>query len=182
VTSYVISAAILLNKVAAGVPIPDFHRPMYGESSLAISNILAFIFGNAEEFPSRFLFGSLATYFQAIAWIDLPLAVIGNGFLLYTVLRRQVGTIHHRLDNAMIDRQLHGQFSGQRLIVRLLILSIILAEFIGRLGWMPDIAYYHAILALSLVAALPYTYLLHIPLSPLVAWLAIWRQRRNAIA
>jgi hypothetical protein len=182
VASYVLSAAILLSKIATGVPLPDFHRPLHGEASLAAANILAFIFGNAEEFPSRFLFGSFAPCFQAVAWIDLPLAVIGNGFLLYTVLRRQIGTIRSRLDEAMIHRQLRGHFSGQRLLVRLLILSIILAEFIGRLGWMPNIAYYHALLALILVAAIPYTYLRHIPLSPLVAWLAIWRQRRNAIA
>ncbi|SEM14539.1 hypothetical protein SAMN04489760_10562 [Syntrophus gentianae] len=182
VTGYVVATGILLSKIAGGVAIPDFHRPMPGGNSLAISNLLAFIFGNAEKFPSQFLFGSWAAFFQAIAWFDLPLAVMGNGCLLYTVLRRQVGSIRHRLDDAMIEKQLRGQFSGQRLFVRLMIFSIILAEFIGRMGWMPNIAYYHAVLALSLIAALPFTYLVHIPLSPLAAWLAIWRRRRNAIA
>jgi len=182
VAGYVVSTAIMLGSIASGVPIPDFHGQMQGETSPAISNILEKNFGNAEPFPSQFLFGSFAPYFQAIAWIDLPLAVIGNGCLLYAILRQRADNVRYHLVDGLNALRLEGRFFGQRLGVRLLILSIILTEFIGRTGWIPDIAYYHAVLALILVAALPYTYLSHILLIPLVAWSAIRRHRRNAIA
>ena len=181
-TSYAISTVILLRKITLGIPIPDFQQPASIATNLSISNILAYIFGNAEPFPSHFLFGKFAPFFHLTAWIDLPFALIGNGCLLYTVLRKRIGAIRFDIDEAMQNTRIKGMFSGQHLMVRIIILSIILSEFIGRLGWIPTIAFYHSILALSLIAILPFTYLVHIPLAPLVLWLGFHRQRHNAIA
>jgi hypothetical protein len=182
VTGYIAAAAILLFKKASGVPIPDFYPQLSAVTDQRIANGLAFIFGNAEPSASQFLFGSFSPWFQGLALADLPLAVVGNACLLSTVLRRRIGAVHHDIDDAVRHLRLKGQFSGQHLMVRAIIFTIILMVFICRMEWIPTITYYHAVLALTLIALFPFTYLAHIPLAPLVVWSAFRRRRRNAIA
>jgi hypothetical protein len=182
IAGYTISAIVLALKVASGVTIPDFHRHIPTEESLSIANLLAFIFGNAEAFPSCFIFGSFAFFFQTVAWVELPLAIIGNICLLYTVLMKRVGSVSRDIDAAACGMRIRGAFSIQHLAVRLAVFCLIATEYIGRMGWITNIVYFHTILALSLLAAFPYTYLVHIPFAPIAIWLAINRARRNAVA
>jgi hypothetical protein len=182
VAGYTASAAIILHNIASGIPIPDFHPQLPEVAAHSTANILAFIFGNAEPYASKYLFGSFSPWFQHIAWFDFPLAIVGNACLLHTVLRRRVGAVRNDLDSAVRGIRLRGEFSGQHLLIRVIILSIILLEFMGRLSIGPVVAYYHAFLGLTLIAIFPYTYLVHIPLAPVVAWLAFQRRQRNAIA
>jgi hypothetical protein len=182
VAGYAASSLILGWDMLTGQAIPNFTTGLSGPGNWLPSNVMALIFGNAEVFPSTFLFGSYAPMFRAFAACELPLAVIGNLCLLLTVLRRANGSVRHDLDPAAQNLRLTGAFSGQHLLVRLLIFSIIAMEFAGRFGWIPGIAYYHALFGMTLIALLPFTYLAHIPLASLAVWLAVQRRHRNAVA
>jgi hypothetical protein len=182
VSGYALSFGILLVKIATHAPILDFATHSLVAGPTTISNLLALIFGNAEHMPSVFLFGTWAPWLSALAWCELPLAVAGNACLLYTLLHGRMGAVRHDLDVAVQDLRLRGEFSGQHLLVRLVIFTIIGMEFMGRFNLIPGIAYAHAWMGMLLIALFPFTYLVHIPLAPLALGLAIWRRRQHAIA
>jgi hypothetical protein len=94
VSGYAVSCFIVLAKLAAHAPILDFASGALVAKHTTVSNILAIIFGNAEKLPSIFLFGSWAPWFRTLGWCELPLAIIGNVCLLYTLFHRRLyGTI-----------------------------------------------------------------------------------------
>lgn len=182
VGGYAVSALIIALRWGAHAPILDYATGVATAGPTTLANVLALIFGNAEQLPSSFLFGSWAPWFRTMAWCELPLAVAGNACLLYTLLHGRLGAVRHALDPAVKNLRLRGAFSGQHLLVRSIVFGIIVLEFIGRFNWVPGIAYAHAWLGLALVALFPFTYLAHIPLAPLALGLAILRRRRHAVA
>jgi hypothetical protein len=182
VGGYAVSSIIIICMLVMHAPILDFTSHALIAGPTGIANVLVLIFGNAEQLPSSFLFGSWAPWFRALAWCELPLAVTGNVCLLSALFQRRLGAVRHDLDPAVQNLRLRGVFSGQHLLVRSTIFSIILLEFIGRFDWIPGIAYGHAALGMLLIALFPFTYLAHIPLAPLALGLAILRRRRHAIA
>ena len=95
--------------------------------------------------------------------------------------RARVGAIRRGLDSVSTQVRHAGRFSGQRLLVRVTILSIIALEFIGRFDGYKFAARYHAAVAFTLIALVPVTYLTHIPLAPVVMWQAITRRRHNRV-
>lgn len=181
VTGYAFSLARLVQAFFFGT-IPEFDTGLPGPQSHSIANGLAFVFGNAEQFPSTFLFGRFAPWFRGLTACELPLAVTGNACLLYAALRKDTGAIRRDLDPAAGGLRLDGIFSGQHLLVRLIILAIIAMEFAGRFAWLPGVAYAHAFLGLTLIGLVPFTYLRHIPLAPLAVWQAVRRRRWRTIA
>lgn len=182
VGSYLFSVIVIFQNKFHGLPLPDFLKHVTSGSGYSISNVAVFIFGNAEPFASRFLYGDYSWIFNAIAWIDLPLALTGNLSLLYVVISRRSGATCHDLDHAACDLRIKGVFSGQRLVIRIIILSIIITEFLGRFESISYIAYFHAFLGFSLIAVFPFTYLVHVPFIPFIECFAFIRRRRNAIA
>jgi len=182
VGGYAVSSLIIAVKIALHSPLLDYATGTLIPGPTTWVNLLALVFGNAEHQPSLFLFGPWAPAFRSLAWCELPLAVAGNFCLLYTLLHRRMGAVRHDLDVAVQDLRLRGEFSGQHLLVRLIIFTIIVLEFIGRFQWVPGIAYAHAWMGMLLIALFPITYLVHIPLAPLALGLALLRRRRNAVA
>jgi hypothetical protein len=181
-SGYAVSGFIIGFKIFTHAPLLDFASGTLVAGSTTISNVIALIFGNAEQLPSDFIFGKWASAFRVMVWCELPFAITGNVCLFYTLLKGRMGAVRHDLDIAAQNLRLRGEFSGQHLLVRSIIFSIILMEFIGHLGWIPGIAYAHAGLGMLLIALFPFTYLVHIPLAPLSLGLAMVRRRRHSIA
>ena len=181
VTGYAASAAVIAVRLLSGHPVMDYVSGALSTDS-SPANTLALIFGNAETGPSSFLFGQWSPVFRALTLCELPLAITGNACLLFTVIKSRMGAVRHDLDAASGDIRISGSFSGQHLAVRLVILSIITMEFIGRTGLVPGIVYAHAALAFTLIGMFPFSYLSHIVLAPLALYFAVSRRRRNEVA
>ena len=74
-----------------------------------------------------------------------------------------------------------GRFSGQHLLVPLVILTIITLEFVGRRDGCKQAASLHTLVAFTLIALVPLTYLAHVPLAPVMLWQALSRRRFNRV-
>lgn len=181
VTGYVASLCIIVIDISGGRVIPDYFTQAPRVANTSIGNLMTWVFGNAEMKTSTFLFGAFAPAFRAMAWLELPLALVGNACLLAVVLRARVGAIRRGINSASARVRHAGRFSGQRLLVRLVILSIISLEFIGRFDGYQQAASLHTLVAFTLIALVPVTYLTHIPLVPIVLWQAVMRRRLNRV-
>lgn len=181
VIGYVTSLVIVVANIAHGHVIPDYFTQDPNVTNTSMGNLITWIFGNADKSASQFLFGRFATTFRAVAWLELPLALVGNTCLLAVVIRARVGAIRRGLDSASTQVRHAGRFSGQHLLVRITILTIIALEFVGRFDGYKSAARYHGAVAFTLIALVPLTYLTHIPLAPVVIWQAIGRRRRNRV-
>lgn len=180
VTGYLIAALALAAQVCLGHRLPALAGD--GVPATGLGHAVALIFANAEAVPSRFLFGSAAPVFRSLGLVELPCAVVGNACMLMSALTRRWGSVRHALDPVTRELRLPGGTSLLRIAIRLAILALIIMELIGRSGAVPAIAYAHAALGLLLVAAVPFTYLGHIPWTVVALALAVKRRRRNAVA
>jgi hypothetical protein len=181
VLGYATALGIIALRFHQNHPLPSFLDPSPRATRLSISNLMLWVFGNADTTASRVLFGQSAPVFRAVAWLELPLALAGNTCLLVVATRARVGAIRRGIDSVSEPLRYQGRFSGQRLLVRLLILSIIALEFAGRFDSFRQAAVYHTVVAFTLIALIPVTYLTHIPLAPLALWQAVSRRRLNRV-
>ncbi len=181
ITGYVASLFSLSLDALRGRVIPDYFTHAPNLTNNSVGNLMAWVFGNADTSASEFLFGRGAIAFRTMAWIELPLAMAGNACLLAVVLSARVGAIQRGIDPVSARVRHAGRFSAQHLIVRLIILSIICLEFIGRFDGYQCAASLHTIMAFTLVGLVPMTYLTHIPLAPFALWQALTRRRLNRV-
>jgi hypothetical protein len=173
VTGYAVSLGLIGLHLVRGRLLPDYFSPAASLTHASVGNLMFWVFGNAETRASDFLFGRLAPAFRAMAWLELPLALFGKA---------RVGAIRRGLDSVSDQIRYKGCFSGQRLLVRIIILGIITLEFIGRFDGCKPAAAFHTVVAFTLIALVPVTYLTHIPLAPVALWQALSRRRMNRVA
>ena len=182
VTGYTLSALILLTRIAIGQPVPDIA--LHAEQSVNYdpANLLAIVFGNGESLSANFLFGGFGPYFIAITWVAVGFAVLGNLYLLYTLLRRRNAAVLGDIDKASEGVRIKGRLTWDRLTVRLLIFTIIWTELLARLDAVPGIVFVHAALGLALFTLFPFTYLFHVVYNFIALYYSARRRAIRAVA
>lgn len=181
VLGYALSMLILLPKLLAGSPVPSVVGG--GEAhNYSPSNILAIVFGNAEQLQADFLFGSLAPAFIGITWVAVLLGLYGIVAVLVNLARGRSGAVTGDIDPATRGLRREGSFSKQHLFIVLLVLAIIVSEILARLELVPGIVFLHVFLGLSFLAVLPYTYLFHIFYGFIALYYAAKRRESRTVA
>jgi len=154
---YFLSAGIVIFKIVTKDSIPLADVTFHQSQSYEPSNILAFIFGNAEPFAAPYLFGQYSDLFVTTSLVQIMIASFGNGLLLFSLLSSRVQPGKPKLPRSKFI---------QRLLVRVLIGMIIWAEISSRIFHSPMVLYGHIILGLSLILLIPLFYLNHIIFMP----------------
>lgn len=181
-TGYSLAALILLFHIVMGHPIPDVSRHVAESHNYSPANLLAIVFGNGEHLQAHFLFGDMATVFVLFTWIAVMFAVAGNLNMLMTVLQKRNGAVLEDIDSAARGMRIAGRMTWDRLAVRFLIFTIIWTELLARLEIVPGIVYLHALLGVTLLALLPFTYLFHMVYNFLAIFYATRRRMQRTIA
>ena len=182
VTGYTLSFLILFVRIAIGQSVPDVALHAEKSANYDPSNLLAIVFGNAEAPATQFLFGGFAPYFVAITWVAVGFAVVGNLYLLYTLLRRRNAAVLGDIDKASKGVRIKGRLTWDRLTVRLLIFMIIWTELLARLDVVPGIVFVHAALGLALFTLFPFTYLFHMVYNFVALYCSARRRAIRAVA
>jgi hypothetical protein len=182
VIGYSLAALILFINILMGHPVPDVAAHTAASTNYAPANLLAIVFGNGEYLQAQFLFGNLANLFIGVTWIAVLCAVAGNLHMMYTALLGRNGAIRGDIDQAARGFRVKGRFRWDRLVVRGLIFTIIWTELLARLHVVEGIVFVHALLALTLMTLLPFTYLFHMPYNFLAIFYATRRRMARTIA
>ena len=165
-----------------GFPVPDVNLGVSVSQNFSYSNIIAIIAGNGEPLQSEFLFGSLAGTFRAVTWVVVVSALLGNSLILFTHLLGRGGAIVRDLDKAARNVRTKGMFKPSHLLVTFLVYSIIWTEILSRLDIVSGMVYLHAVIGVTLVLLLPYTYLFHMLYFPVSVYYSARRWRERYIA
>ncbi len=182
VTGYTLSFLILFARIAIGQPVPDVALHAQQSANYEPANLLAIVFGNGEALSANFLFGGFGSYFIAITWVAVGFAVLGNLYLLYTLLRRRNAAVLADIDKASAGVRIKGRLTWDRLTVRLLIFMIIWTELLARLDAVPGIVFVHAALGLALFTLFPFTYLFHMVYNFVALYYSARRRAIRAVA
>ncbi|HEX7505529.1 MAG TPA: hypothetical protein VF550_02075 [Polyangia bacterium] len=180
VLGYVLSLCLLVVRIGQGRSLPDALSGQIGSHAWYPANLAALVVGNSEPAAGRFLFGAWHPAFVRVTHAEVAFALAGNLCLLVSLLRRRMGAVLRDLDPAARDIRHPGRFSIGHFLVRALVFLIVQSELAARLNWWPDGVYVHVVLAMTFLAALPYSYLAHIFYSPLAVGLA-YRRRRDRV-
>lgn len=181
-TGYSLAALILFGHILLGHAIPDVGEHVAASTNYSPANLLAIVFGNGEHLQADFLFGPLAPVFVGVTWIAVLFAVAGNINMLLTAIRERNGAVLGDIDPAAKGVRIKGSMRWDRLAVRLIIFTIIWTEFLARLELIPGIVYLHALLGLTLLTLLPFTYLFHMVYNFLAIFYATRRRMARTIA
>lgn len=182
VIGYTFSALILFVRIAVGQPVPDVALHAEQSANHDPANLLAIVFGNGESLSADFLFGGFGPYFIGITWVAVGFAVLGNLYLLYTLLRRRNAAVLGDIDKASEGIRIKGRLTWDRLAVRLLIFTIIWTELLARLDAVPGIVFVHAALGLALFTLFPFTYLFHMVYNIIALYYSARRRAIRAVA
>jgi len=177
VAGYAVTLLILALKFFHGAEIPNLTPSAAPQAALSPANFLAMVFGNAEPVQRHFLFGRYASLFLGVSWLELACAIYGQACLMTALLCFGQGAVRRAPDSASRNMPRDGRFSGQHLLVRSLIFTIVITEILARLQVTPGIVYYHAALGLTLLVLAPHTYLAHIFIAPIAALNGLRRRR-----
>ena len=180
VLGYGLSLVLLVVRIGQGRSLPDALSGQLGAHAWYPANLAALVVGNSEPAAGRFLFGAGHRAFVMVTHAEVAFALAGNLCLLVSLLRRRMGAVLGDLDPAARDIRHPGRFSIEHFLVRGLIFLIVQSELAARLAWWPGGVTLHVALAMTFLAALPYSYLAHILYSPLAVGLA-YRRRRDGV-
>ncbi len=180
---YALSLLMMGWHFALGVTtVPDISTGEAISNNFSYSNILAIIAGNGERLQSEYLFGPFATAFRVITWPVVISALFGNTLILFTHLRGRGGAVLNDIDKAAKNIRTAGMFKLSHLLVTFIVYSVIWTEILSRLEIVHGIVYLHAVLGVTLILLLPYTYLFHMLYFPVGAYYAARRWRERYIA
>ena len=152
---YAVCAVAVLVRSTQGTPLVFVGGPSTG----GLGRAVFLIFGNGDPAVGKYLFGRCSHVFSGFGWCELGLAMTGNvalfvGWFTQTPRRKP-----------------------SHLFVRGLIFAIIQTEWLGRLQLVSWATGFHTFLGLTLVLVVPYSYLAHLYLVPLV-FASAWRRYR----
>jgi nitrate reductase gamma subunit len=180
---YALSMLMMGWHLALGVTtVPDISTGEAISNNFSYSNILAIIAGNGEVLQSEYLFGPFATAFRLLTWPVVISALFGNSLILFTHLRGRGGAVLRDIDSAAKNLRTKGMFKLSHLLVTFIVYSVIWTEILSRLEVVHGIVYLHAVLAVTLILLLPYTYLFHMVYFPVGVFYASRRWRERYIA
>ena len=181
-SSYGFALLSVFAAMTFGKPIPDVRHHLTESYNYRASNALGIVFSNAKPLHAHFLFGPLGPVFTAVTSVVVICAFFAIGTLFFMHWSNNAGTTMRAIDSVSMEVKTKSSTSWQNRTLTLIIFAIICMEICGRLELLRCACLLHVFLGVTLLMLLPFTLLVHIPLSPLTLWMAgsRWRQRHVA--